>query len=195
MITNDASRKMHTSWSSDGQWIAFISVKDDGGSDIYRVRPDGTDLQQLTDTEGREFHVKWASDNKHVTYDGVAESGVDGGVTRAIYVLNTENGHRTTVATGPRVAAPTFSLDNKTIVFSGVHEGREAILEVSNGQQKTVLYVMPEGAAGGGVFFSPYGNTLIFHMQDSLKNYGLYTLERGAKAPVILVRPDRSVNR
>jgi len=34
-------------WSRDGRWIAFLSARD-GGSEIYAVRPDGSELTRLT---------------------------------------------------------------------------------------------------------------------------------------------------
>src|ERR1043166_2423681 len=36
-------------WSPDGQWIVFTSERQ-GSADLYRVRPDGTDLTLLTDS-------------------------------------------------------------------------------------------------------------------------------------------------
>ncbi|MGH9095654.1 MAG: S9 family peptidase, partial [Acidimicrobiales bacterium] len=42
-------------WSPDGQWLAFVSARHEGREhdlvrDIFLVRPDGSDLRQLTDT-------------------------------------------------------------------------------------------------------------------------------------------------
>jgi Tol biopolymer transport system component len=42
-------------WSADGQWIYFASV-DGGDWDIFRVRPDGNDLKNVT--------VDWSSSNE-----------------------------------------------------------------------------------------------------------------------------------
>lgn len=38
----------NASFSPDGQWIIFTSHRD-GNADLYRIRPDGSDLQRLTD--------------------------------------------------------------------------------------------------------------------------------------------------
>jgi serine/threonine protein kinase/WD40 repeat protein len=47
------------SWSADGQWILFAS-EEDGNRDIYRIRPDGSDLQNLTsDWPGTELMPTW----------------------------------------------------------------------------------------------------------------------------------------
>jgi hypothetical protein len=38
-----------TSWSPDGEWIAYGNGFGSQGGDVYRVHPDGSDLQRLTD--------------------------------------------------------------------------------------------------------------------------------------------------
>ena len=51
----------HSAWSSDGEWIYFASAED-GDWDIYRIRPDGTEIENLTDhLTGNEIHpaVQW----------------------------------------------------------------------------------------------------------------------------------------
>jgi len=56
-------------WSRDGKWIAFNSTAPVGtvpfsaavsnGTEIYRVRPDGTDLQRLTSNDVFDGHPVW----------------------------------------------------------------------------------------------------------------------------------------
>jgi Tol biopolymer transport system component len=50
-------------WSRDGHWIAFacreVSLNATAKSDICIVRPDGSDLQQLTDTNLAEVYPQW----------------------------------------------------------------------------------------------------------------------------------------
>lgn len=49
----------YPTWSPDGQWIAFHSDRD-GDFDIYIVRPDGSDLRQLTDNDGNDMQPSWS---------------------------------------------------------------------------------------------------------------------------------------
>ena len=44
---NDVRVPASPAWSADGEWIYFASA-DDGDWDIYRIRPDGDDIQNLT---------------------------------------------------------------------------------------------------------------------------------------------------
>lgn len=46
---NDQMAPASTSWSSDGEWIYYVSSAT-GNWDIYRVRPDGSDMQNLTES-------------------------------------------------------------------------------------------------------------------------------------------------
>ena len=61
-------------WSPDGNWIAFLgqaSVPDDH---IYRIRPDGSDLQQISVRAGAVQHLQWSADGSWLffkaNYDG-----------------------------------------------------------------------------------------------------------------------------
>jgi Tol biopolymer transport system component len=47
------------SWSPDGEWILF-ATEDDGDRDFYRIRPDGSGLENLTtDWPGTELMPSW----------------------------------------------------------------------------------------------------------------------------------------
>ena len=49
-------------WSPDGEWIAFSArLVGADNPDIYLVRPDGTELRQLTETPDAEFASDWVS--------------------------------------------------------------------------------------------------------------------------------------
>ena len=50
------SEDFRPEWSPDGSWVAFTSDSD-GTNDIYVVKPDGSELTQVTHTEG--IHEAW----------------------------------------------------------------------------------------------------------------------------------------
>lgn len=70
---------LNPAWSPDGEWIAFQAGVDldgdrnvDGNNyDIYRVRPDGTDLQQLTDSAEYEGFPMWSASSQWIAYSEI----------------------------------------------------------------------------------------------------------------------------
>lgn len=48
------------SWSPDGEWIVFSLAAPGGTADIYRVRPDGSGLFQITSDPAQEEWADWA---------------------------------------------------------------------------------------------------------------------------------------
>jgi Tol biopolymer transport system component len=56
-------------WSPLGDRICF--TRQTGGSklfDIFTIRPDGTDLKQLTDAPGNDAHCAWSPDAKYIVF-------------------------------------------------------------------------------------------------------------------------------
>jgi Tol biopolymer transport system component len=57
-----APQEFAPTWSPDGAWIAFTSWDDLEGGHVWRVRPDGGSLQQLTGVAGEYVHPAWNPD-------------------------------------------------------------------------------------------------------------------------------------
>jgi WD40 repeat protein len=55
-------------WSPDGRWIIFLLVES-GKSDIYRMRSDGTELQNLTNSPDLEMSFGWSKDGEWIHYE------------------------------------------------------------------------------------------------------------------------------
>lgn len=73
-------------WSPDGEWIAFLNESGTRG-DIYLVRPDGTDLRRLTDSNdiSRDGNLVWSPDSKQLAYSAYRDGDVE------IYVMDVED--------------------------------------------------------------------------------------------------------
>jgi len=48
-----------SSYSPDGQWIAFNSLRNNGQADIFIMRADGSDLRQVTDHPEPDWQPQW----------------------------------------------------------------------------------------------------------------------------------------
>lgn len=68
-ITDAVDVNTHPTWSPDGRFIVFVSDRS-GNHDLYAVRPDGTDLRQITDTPTvQEANPNWSPDSRRIAYD------------------------------------------------------------------------------------------------------------------------------
>ena len=54
-------------WSPDAEWIAFSSDRD-GNVEIYKVRPDGTDLTRLTRHDRFDCRPRWSRDGEWILF-------------------------------------------------------------------------------------------------------------------------------
>ena len=46
-------------YSPDGQWIVFNSLRNNDQADLFLMRPDGADLQQITDNPEPDWQAQW----------------------------------------------------------------------------------------------------------------------------------------
>ena len=97
-------------WAPDGSRIVFHTAtpkkgnaqdEDAVAADIYTVRPDGSDLQRLTD-DGRSIMARWTSSGRivyrHVpSFSGLAEA-------TQTWVMDADGGNKTRIADGDIVA-------------------------------------------------------------------------------------------
>lgn len=65
----DAEFDSEPQYSPDGKWIAFTRFKSAEQSAIFRVRPDGSHLQQLTEFAENGSAPDWSPNGKWIAYD------------------------------------------------------------------------------------------------------------------------------
>jgi len=67
-LTDDVAQDIVPHWSPDGQWIAFLSDRS-GKYEIWKVRPDGSSLTQMTHEPEREVIAPvWSPDSTRLLY-------------------------------------------------------------------------------------------------------------------------------
>ncbi|MBN1562453.1 MAG: PD40 domain-containing protein [Anaerolineae bacterium] len=60
LIVRDVSREERDpAWSADGAWISFSSNREGPVFDLYVIRPDGSELQRITEKEGDTRFAVW----------------------------------------------------------------------------------------------------------------------------------------
>jgi Tol biopolymer transport system component len=55
-------------WSPDGTKILFTRKHDGNNFDIFTIKPDGTDLKQLTTFPANDAHAVWTADGKEIMW-------------------------------------------------------------------------------------------------------------------------------
>jgi TolB protein len=65
----DAAYDSEPQYRPDGRWIAFTRFRSAEESAIFRVRTDGSHLQQLTDYASNDSAPDWSPDGKWIIYD------------------------------------------------------------------------------------------------------------------------------
>ena len=55
----DGGNNASASYSPDGQWIAFNSLRNNDQADIFIMRPDGTDVRQVTSNPEPDWQPQW----------------------------------------------------------------------------------------------------------------------------------------
>jgi Tol biopolymer transport system component len=75
-VTGDSAGDRVPRWSPDGQWIAFFSSSRGEKIDIWKIRSDGSELQQLTHTTGFSAgYPVWSPDGSRMAGSEVLEQG------------------------------------------------------------------------------------------------------------------------
>jgi Tol biopolymer transport system component len=108
-----SSPDLDLAWSPGGDVIAFSD-----GDDIYTVRPDGTNLGNLTNTAGfREYQPDWSPDGRKIAYRNDYDN--NGFIHQTIWMMNSDGTGRgyVTEGTGQRASDPTWSPDGSKIAF------------------------------------------------------------------------------
>jgi Tol biopolymer transport system component len=149
------------SWSPDGQWIIFSSdVRSDGNLDIYRMRPDGSDLQVVYSSAERKSHPRYSPDGRYIVFTSGDQTDAR---TWEILRYDLENGSVTRLTTNEtRDASPLYSPDGNSILYiTTVSDGGQAIAVMdANGDNPRVIYNSP--GADWAASYSPDGRFIAF---------------------------------
>lgn len=112
-------------------WIAFDSDRADFNRDIYRIRPDGSELERLTTNEGIEQEPAFSPSG-----DVIAFSSDRSGIMQ-VHLLDLESGGVTQLTDRAEGAdQPSFSRDGKLVAF---HSGASVYVIDVDGQNERLI--------------------------------------------------------
>lgn len=120
-------------WSPDGEWITFVSQN----NILYRIHPDGTDLQLLTATGKYIFAPKWSPDSNWIVF--LAD-------LTEIYRIGGNGNDKQLLATEQHVRAANWSPSGTFLTYA-----------VSNGKEDELFYTTSDGS-NRHLVYSAIGN-------------------------------------
>lgn len=64
-LTSDDAVDRMPHWSPDGRWLLFFSNRSGGGYELWKIHPDGSELQQVT-YAGQATYAAWSPDGRRI---------------------------------------------------------------------------------------------------------------------------------
>jgi len=187
LLTKTELPRTNTDWSPDGNWIAF-SDRVNGNSEILVIRPDGTDLRNLTNHPGLDAGASWSPDSKRLVF--VSGRGDPPGIFQ-LYLVNADGTDQRPVTTrrGWESDASWWP-DGSSIIFSCDREDSPGnILDIcqinadGSGEKRVLFHRGPDSQPA----ISPDGKLIAFTARGD-GNHEMYVMNSDGSGLTRLTR-------
>jgi TolB protein len=119
-LTSSKSDERDPAWSPDGQQIAFVSERA-GGSQIFVMNADGSDVRNLTNDPKRfDSHPAWSPDGRRIAFSTAFSTPPKNEQHREIWVMDADGGNVKSLTAGANRydALPYWLPENQIGFFS-----------------------------------------------------------------------------
>jgi Tol biopolymer transport system component len=114
---NSAATDTGADWSPDGSLVAFHSDPDEGGvSEIYSMKPDGTEATKLTSLGGMNRDPSWSPDGENIVFAHFASDWM-------LYAITADGTESTMLDKAGSGWQPAWSTAGDQIAFASQRDG------------------------------------------------------------------------
>jgi Tol biopolymer transport system component len=167
-LTASQENDEHPIWSPDGSMIAFQRLSLKGGYNLWLMRPDGSNQQQITNCEFDCQQPAWTPDGKSLAFrKAMGKPDANGRRDFDISRIDIKTGKEVPVVTYPGDDKhPNYSHDGKYIVFNSERDGNKAnlyIVPANNPAAKPLRITNSTDTNDVHPNFSKDGKLILFH--------------------------------
>jgi hypothetical protein len=125
---------------NSAEYVLFLRQGQDGQTNLFAVKSDGTDERQLTNDKMAKHEPSWSTDGKSICFSGEVKD--EGAVAYQVFLLGKDGSRQITRGTGSK-QLPLFRPGNKEIAYI---VGGAVKVMATNGEHGEQLYP-PEAPA------------------------------------------------